>query len=110
MKYIGNGCGAFMRLCCWLRVAAGIKGNASELAAAEPMQEGVSDSPVKIGEPYTVGNKNYKPEDVAAYDEVGYASWYGDELKGDPQPMAKYSSRAASAARIKRCQCQAMSR
>ncbi|MEO1045030.1 MAG: septal ring lytic transglycosylase RlpA family protein [Pseudomonadota bacterium] len=45
---------------------------------------GVSDIPVKIGEPYNVGGKQYIPEDVTDYDEVGYASWYGAELAGNP--------------------------
>jgi rare lipoprotein A len=44
--------------------------------------QGVSDFPVKIGEPYKVGSITYKPEDRADYDDVGYASWYGDELQG----------------------------
>jgi len=43
----------------------------------------VSDYPQKIGEPYKVGSKTYTPEDVASYDEVGYASWYGEELSGN---------------------------
>lgn len=44
----------------------------------------VSDTPVRLGSPFMVGNVNYKPEDVANYDEVGYASWYGQELGGRP--------------------------
>lgn len=44
----------------------------------------VSDFPIKIGEPYKVGDKTYTPEDVASYDNVGYASWYGQELAGNP--------------------------
>ncbi|MEP3224560.1 MAG: septal ring lytic transglycosylase RlpA family protein [Parasphingorhabdus sp.] len=44
----------------------------------------VSDGPVKIGEPYKIGGKTYTPEDVASYDNVGYASWYGQELAGNP--------------------------
>lgn len=44
----------------------------------------ISDYPVKVGEPYKVGGKTYTPEDVASYDEVGYASWYGQELAGNP--------------------------
>ena len=43
----------------------------------------VSDYPQKIGEPYQVGGKTYTPEDVPSYDEVGYASWYGEELSGN---------------------------
>ena len=45
---------------------------------------GVLDFPQKIGEPYQIGGRTYTPEDVAAYDEVGYASWYGQELAGNP--------------------------
>jgi rare lipoprotein A len=45
---------------------------------------GISDFPQKIGEPYQVDGTTYIPQDVAAYDEVGYASWYGDELSGNP--------------------------
>ncbi|ATW04702.1 hypothetical protein CHN51_15030 [Sphingorhabdus sp. YGSMI21] len=43
----------------------------------------VSDYPQKIGDPYKVGGKTYTPEDVQSYDEVGYASWYGEELSGN---------------------------
>ncbi|MEH6756649.1 MAG: septal ring lytic transglycosylase RlpA family protein [Parasphingorhabdus sp.] len=42
----------------------------------------VSDYPVKIGEPYKIAGKTYTPEDVSSYDDVGYASWYGQELVG----------------------------
>ncbi|AMO73319.1 hypothetical protein AZE99_08045 [Sphingorhabdus sp. M41] len=44
----------------------------------------VSDYPQKIGDPYKVGGTTYTPEDVQSYDEVGYASWYGEELSGNP--------------------------
>ena len=43
----------------------------------------VSDYPVKIGRPYTVRGKTYTPRNVTRYDEVGYMSWYGDELAGN---------------------------
>lgn len=43
----------------------------------------VSDYPQKIGDPYKVGDTTYTPEDVPSYDEVGYASWYGEELSGN---------------------------
>jgi rare lipoprotein A len=43
----------------------------------------VFDYPRKIGEPYKVGGNTYTPEDVQSYDEVGYASWYGEELSGN---------------------------
>ncbi len=48
-----------------------------------PLTSGVSDFPAKIGTPYQIGEVSYTPEDVAAYDDVGYASYYGDELAGN---------------------------
>jgi rare lipoprotein A len=49
-----------------------------------PVQDGVSDEPIKVGSPFTVGSVTYTPQDVQAYDEVGYASYYGAELNGRP--------------------------
>lgn len=46
--------------------------------------QAVSDSPVKIGGPYTVRGATYLPADDPHYDEVGYASWYGREHEGEP--------------------------
>ena len=37
----------------------------------------VSDTPVKIGQPYQVQGRWYYPNDARDYDEVGMASWYG---------------------------------
>jgi rare lipoprotein A len=42
----------------------------------------VSDGVIKVGEAYVIDGKSYTPEDVPAYDEVGYASWYGEEFSG----------------------------
>ncbi|WP_428629372.1 septal ring lytic transglycosylase RlpA family protein [Sphingopyxis sp.] len=53
-------------------------------ATPAPTANGVSDTPVKVGDPYTVGGTTYTPADVADYDDVGYASWYGEELAGRP--------------------------
>ncbi|OQW71399.1 MAG: hypothetical protein BVN33_15790 [Proteobacteria bacterium ST_bin13] len=39
----------------------------------------VSDTPVKIGQPYQVRGKTYYPEADSSYDMLGYASWYGRE-------------------------------
>ena len=47
-------------------------------------ETGVSDVPVKIGDPYTIGGVTYTPADIPDYDDVGYASWYGEELAGRP--------------------------
>jgi len=52
------------------------------LPASPPPAEMVSDLPVKIGQPYSVGGVLYTPADDPTYDEVGYASWYGEELSG----------------------------
>jgi rare lipoprotein A len=51
--------------------------------AQVPAGTGVSDFPVKVGSPYQIGEVSYTPEDVAAYDDVGYASYYGEELAGN---------------------------
>jgi len=45
---------------------------------------GVTDDIVKLGKPYEVAGTTYTPADVANYDDVGYASWYGQELAGRP--------------------------
>ena len=45
---------------------------------------GVVDVPVKLGDPYTIGGVTYTPADIPDYDDVGYASWYGEELAGKP--------------------------
>lgn len=44
----------------------------------------VSDIPVRVGEPYTINGRTYTPSDPSHYDEVGLASYYGDELSGRP--------------------------
>lgn len=54
-------------------------------AASRPaVSDRVSDTPVKIGAPYKIGGTTYTPADVDDYDEVGYASFYGQELAGRP--------------------------
>jgi rare lipoprotein A len=42
------------------------------------------DQPSKLGSPFVVGNTTYTPEDVVSYDDVGYASFYGQDLAGRP--------------------------
>ena len=44
----------------------------------------VSDTPVRLGNTYSIGGRSYTPVDQIDYDEVGYASWYGAELAGEP--------------------------
>ncbi len=67
-------------------VAAG--GRIEARSAAQPSPAAaplamLSDTPVKIGKPYKIGGVTYSPADNPAYDEVGYASWYGEELSGN---------------------------
>ncbi len=49
-----------------------------------PAEVAIPDTPLRVGEPYSVGGQRYTPVDQIDYDEVGYASWYGDELAGRP--------------------------
>lgn len=44
----------------------------------------VSDYPMKIGAPYQVGGVTYVPVDTTNHDEVGFASWYGENHEGKP--------------------------
>ncbi len=53
-------------------------------ASIPAVASGASDYPVKIGEPYKIGTVSYAPQDIVSYDEVGYASFYGKELSGQP--------------------------
>jgi rare lipoprotein A len=54
-----------------------------------------SDLPVKIGDPYVIGGKTYTPEDVVSYDDVGYASFYGEELAGQATANGEIFNTAA---------------
>lgn len=44
----------------------------------------VSDTPVKVGKPYQVAGVWYYPADDRGYDQLGFASWYGDQFHGAP--------------------------
>ncbi|MCJ2188778.1 septal ring lytic transglycosylase RlpA family protein [Novosphingobium beihaiensis] len=39
----------------------------------------VSDTPVRIGRPYTIRGVTYAPQRQPGYDMLGYATWYGNE-------------------------------
>ena len=80
-RLLGVASGAAILASC----GGGKMADADGLSAASqiPATTGVADLPVKIGGPYKVGNVSYTPEDVAAYDDVGYASYYGNELAGN---------------------------
>ena len=57
-------------------------GEKAVASASQQSPVGVSDMPVKLGDAFTIGAVKYTPEDVALYDDVGLASWYGSELAG----------------------------
>lgn len=43
----------------------------------------VNDTPVKIGQPYAVRGQTYVPTDDPFYDQIGEASWYGNQEQGN---------------------------
>ena len=81
VKLLGVGTFAALLSSCGTIDGVGDNGNIP-VRPASPFGA-VSDYPVKIGEPYKVQGKTYTPEDVARYDDVGYASWYGQEHSGN---------------------------
>ena len=77
-KFAAAACALLMLSSC-----GGSEGRAGGgLSGRPPASRAVSDFPVKLGEPYQVGGKSYVPADTLNYDEVGYASWYGEEMGG----------------------------
>jgi len=82
---VGRRCASITALLFMLALAAcGGRPNL-QTSSVPPVRRGpVSDTPVKIGKPYQVGGMWYYPADDAGYDEVGYASWYGDAFHGGP--------------------------
>lgn len=62
------------------------KKDSGPTAAPSPAPAGpvAVDGPPKLGAPFTVGGTTYTPADIPDYDDVGYASWYGEELAGRP--------------------------
>lgn len=86
MKSPGN---AALPLLALLLAACGSVDGASDGATTRPATGTpapagplVSDNPVKIGDPFTIEGVTYTPRDVIDYDDVGYASWYGQEFAG----------------------------
>ncbi len=74
---------------------------AVERPAPVPVQPAVTalpDTPVRVGEPYSIGGQRYVPVDQIDYDEVGYASWYGAELAGNPTANGESFAPAAISA------------
>lgn len=58
----------------------------------------VSDTPVRIGQPYKVRGVTYTPAADPAYDTVGYASWYGKESGNQTANGERFRVKAITAA------------
>ena len=58
----------------------------------------VSDVPVKIGRPYTVRGVTYVPAANPTYDEVGYATWYGNESGNQTASGERFQAKWITAA------------
>lgn len=58
----------------------------------------VSDTPVKIGRPYTIRGVTYVPAADPAYDVLGYASWYGNESGNRSANGEKFRAKAVAGA------------
>jgi len=64
-------------------------GESRPAQAARP-QGPAPDTPVKIGKPYQVAGIWYYPADERGYDEVGLASWYGEQFHGGPTANGEF--------------------
>ncbi len=77
--------------------AAGIT-LALALAACAGGYRPVSDTPVRIGRPYTVRGHTYVPAAQPGYDMLGYATWYGGESGNRTALREKFRPRWPTAA------------
>ncbi len=100
MKSIVRGGGLMAGAALLLSACGGLdsKREGGPAASPTPAAAGVPDTPVKIGDPYTVGGVTYTPADIPDYDDVGYASWYGEELAGKPTANGEIFNPAAISA------------
>jgi len=92
MKSIGN-VGVMLAATMLLAGCGSVDSKREGAAAAGPVPvntgTGVVDGPPKLGDPFTVAGTTYTPADIADYDDVGYASWYGEELAGSPTAIGE---------------------
>lgn len=58
----------------------GVKSSPRVVAAGQPVPKG--GGVYKVGKPYTVAGRTYTPREDPSYNEVGLASWYGDDFHG----------------------------
>jgi rare lipoprotein A len=70
----------------------------SLFAAGCASYQPLSDTPVRIGRPYTVRGVTYVPAQQPGYDEVGYAGWYGHESGNRTARGEKFRPNGISAA------------
>src|SRR3546814_6422804 len=63
------------------------------LAACAGGYKPVSDTPVKIGRPYTVRGTTYTPAADPRYDMLGYARWSGNESGDRKSTRLNYSNK-----------------
>lgn len=74
-------------------------GTANMASPAVSSAQTVSDDPIKLDAPYTVGTTTYTPQDTPQYDEVGYVGFYPPEFAGRKTASGEtYRPAGASAA------------
>lgn len=66
--------------------------------ASRPDYRPVSDTPVRIGKPYTIRGTTYAPSAEPDYDVLGYASWYGNESGNQTANGERFRPRWVTAA------------
>jgi rare lipoprotein A len=92
MKSIGNA-GIMLAAMVLLAGCGSVDGkrDGGPVAGPTPAPGGAmaEDGPPKLGAPFTVAGTTYTPADIADYDDVGYASWYGEELAGSPTAIGE---------------------
>jgi rare lipoprotein A len=87
MKLIVKQAGAGLGIALLLAGCGSFDGRRDSMPVASPAPlpaTSVRDGTPKLGAPYTIGDTSFTPADIADYDAVGYASWYGDEFAGKP--------------------------
>jgi rare lipoprotein A len=58
----------------------GVSPSARVVLPGQPVPKG--GGTYRVGKPYTVAGQTYVPSENASYDEVGTASWYGEDFHG----------------------------
>jgi rare lipoprotein A len=66
-------------VCSFLAACSSSEG---KMSADNQIPEGLNGGIRKVGNPYKVSGKWYYPKEESAYDEVGVASWYGEQFHG----------------------------